>query len=197
MDLAGATDPPGDLFGDALHAADAVHSVRDDAPTLRVEVDPSLTDPGEYLGKKDGTPLRAAVHPQATRPRLTFLHEIGHYIDHAVFAPPGVWSSPTTDFDAWRAAVDNSVAVGQLRELKANPPMIELTRAFDYYLRIEECFARSYAEWVTVRSESNPLYDDLTDALAKLNYPYFWGFEDFGPIADELDKAFEEYGWKL
>jgi hypothetical protein len=108
----------------------------------------------------------------------------------------GIWTSPTERFDGWRQAVDQSEALEQLESLSSAPPLPELTQAFGYLLRTEELFARSYVEWVTVRSDDDSLHEELGLSISTLKYPEYWGFDDFGPIADQLDLVFEELGWK-
>jgi hypothetical protein len=93
--------------------------------------------------------------------------------------------------------VDETDAAAALHSLQAKPPLSQLTRSFHYFLRIHELFARSYAQWVAIRSSDETLLDQVSQSLSTLHYPEYWGFDDFDPVADALDRIFMELTWKL
>jgi hypothetical protein len=183
--------PPADQLPAVITAVDAVHVIPDTAPALPVALDAQLLVPGRYRVAADGTGT-LTLHPACARPGITLLHEIGHYLDHAVFGDGARWGSTGERFNAWRNGVASSGAVERLRAFVVSPPVPELARAYSYLLLQEELWARSYAQWVAVRSGHDTLLDELGSSLSALSYPEQWGFEDFAPIADEIDAFFEE-----
>lgn len=183
------------MFAETVTAAMAVHVVAADAAAIPVSIDPGLVYPGLYSIAADGQPVRIAVNPAVHRPRLTLLHEVGHFLDHRMIEPEGAWASTGPLFEAWRAAVDESDAVLELRRQELVPPLPQLARGMSYLLKIEELFARSYAQWIAIRSGNDALLDEVSGSLSGLSYPEYWGMDDFGPVADALDEAFKELKW--
>jgi hypothetical protein len=174
IDLSAVAGPMLDPLTRALAAASSAHVIADDAPLVRVEVDDTIGAPGRYDGTDEGIPMRIAVHPNSVRPGLTLLHETAHYLDHAAIGVPGQWASTGESFDEWRMRVDETDAAAALHSLQAKPPLPQLTRSFDYFLRIHELFARSYAQWVAIRSSDETLLDQVSQSLSTLHYPEYW-----------------------
>lgn len=185
---------PEEVLETVLAALEALHSVSDDAPRLTLQLDPDLPQPGRYDVSDDA--LRIRINPAAVRPHLTLLHELGHYIDHALLGERKRWGTSDERCDRWREAVDDSDSVRDLRQRQAAPELPELARPYGYFLWEEELWARSYVQWVVVRSGDETLLDELTGSLAALAYPEYWGFEDFAPIADRIDELFSEMTWR-
>jgi hypothetical protein len=180
----------------AISAVDAVHLI-DSSEPVRIELDPGMTRPALYSGQADGSAPNIYVHPNVVRPGLTTLHEIGHYLDHALIDTVGVHASPASPLlDRWRRTVRETDAISELQRLASKPPLVELRTFFEEQLTLEELFARSYAQWIAIRAGDDTLLDELNDALSTLNYPDFWGYDDFQPTADALDSLFEELQWK-
>lgn len=141
-------------------------------------------------------------------------------------APPGAtrigeWSSSDATNQAlaeWRNAVTNSKAVQTLKTWREAPraqrgtttPSGDIPQHLDYdhlryLLQTHEVFARSYAQYIAVRS-ADPI--GLAE-LRKLQgqgrpgsqgifpaYPRQWEDEDFAPIADAFDRLFDSLGWR-
>ena len=196
LDLSKLLPPFDDLLGKAVEAAMAVHAVVAAADRVPVVVEPALIYPGLY-SVEGGKPARIAIHPAVHRPRLTFLHEVGHYLDHGLIGDIGTWASTGSMSEKWRDAVDQTEAADELRRQEAVPPLPQLARTMRYLLRIEELFARSYGQWIGLRSGNDDLLDELSNSLSTLTYPEYWGMDDFAPVADALDLAFKELKWSL
>lgn len=101
--------------------------------------------------------------------------------------------------DGWRAAVDASQAVQTLKQwqrlpLAARPTPLS-TSWLHEALTHEELFARSYAQWIALRSQHATGLAELR-GLQQLPYPRQWQEADFAPIADAFDRLFELLGWR-
>lgn len=136
------------------------------------------------------------------------LHEVGHFLDFAGFGTPGEYASNSANAAVapWRKAVLHSEAVRSLTSL-----IVELVTALpeaetQRHRRLlepldpEELWARSYAQYVTIRS-SDP---DLAAALDQIRtpvpgfvyYPMQWDDADFEPIAEAIETLFRGIGWR-
>lgn len=196
IDLAAVRPPLDDVFSDALKSAMAVHSVHvDQSRSLSVAVDSELLYPGMYSIDAAGEPVRIAVNPAVARPALTFLHEVGHYLDHAVIGDRSRWASNGEMLTPWREAIASTDAVRQLEQQQSAPPLPQLARGMGYLLRTEELFARSYSQWIAMRSGNQGLLDELGSSLSGLSYPEYWGMDDFAPVADAFHQVFTELNW--
>lgn len=140
-------------------------------------------------------------------PNHVLAHEVGHFIDHQGLAPgKGYASSNGLDkrMDAWRAAVLKSDAIRSLQRLHGkNKIGTETVRRkyVNYLLKVEEIWARSYAQWITQRSGDSLLIEQLEAIMdgirnAPLAYQSQWEPEDFEPIARAMDDLFFELGWR-
>lgn len=134
-------------------------------------------------------------------PAFTVVHETGHFLDHrALGRTPGMFGSEDAAagrpahpaWQAWREAVNGSQAIQAIR---TGPDAYRAYRR--YLLSPREEFARSYSQWVAVRSGNRRLLDDLAKLRAEPGVlPYQWADDDFEPIARALDDLFAEVGWR-
>jgi hypothetical protein len=132
---------------------------------------------------------------------LTVVHELGHAADHRLFGQghsgPDLgtagWdmiagTSGDARFKDWWDAVTSSQAVA---DITADPT---LPGTYKKYLTLsKELFARSYAQWVAVRSGDahlQQLVQNVLDNLTGSEIASQWKEADFEPIARELDKLF-------
>ena len=122
-------------------------------------------------------------------PHLSAVHETGHLVDKHLLGD-GQWISMTPAVAAWRDAVHKSRAFKAL--LKGRKKM--WAGAWEYWSSDTELFARSYAQWITVRSGDAVLATDLKNALRSPRPGVFWKGKDFDKIAVALDDLFRERG---
>ena len=138
---------------------------------------------------------------------LTLVHEIGHYLDHKGI--DSLTTMATRDemvTHVWREAVSNSRAVKTLIDqynygyrygVDVDGYVLYPSRGYlDYLLMPEEIWARSYSQYISVRSRD----PDLLKALAaERDDPMYrarqWDDDDFEPIAKAFDTLFEVLGW--
>lgn len=129
------------------------------------------------------------VNPSGHWPRLTATHELGHALDFYAFGTPALSAAEASaEFASWRQIVGKSDAIAILEKL----PLPKKNR--DYLLSHREIWARSYAQWVAVRSGDPVLIADLERRLA-MTTGQQWAQKDFEPVAEAIDQIFERRGW--
>jgi hypothetical protein len=195
--------PPGSLGEElrrALAAVDRVHS--DGAlPRIVVAPEPSLADESSYEWAEDvNIVLGIAMRPDARHPALNLLHEIGHFLDHQAIGDIGSFASPVdARLAAWRSAVKKSDAVRQLRVIAQRASRVRIKEHVEYLLRIEELWARSYAQFITITSHDVGLLDDLRQDQPEPGrltmIPVQWHNDDFLPISESILELFQTLGW--
>jgi hypothetical protein len=168
---------------EAVAAVEDVHAFPDHSRVIPVSADDSLLTEARY------TPSLIRIHPERPRRRIALLHEVGHFLDDQVLVAHGrATSSPL--LEPWRRAVLRSDAILRLRELARSPPVTSAGQHLNYLLRFTETFARTYVQWIALRSRSGVLLEEVGEAQIALNYGEFWAFDDFDEIAEALDEAF-------
>lgn len=164
----------------AIDAASSVHRSPGFAPTtVRVAELPENVQ-GEFGIEPDGT-MSIEISTKAATPGLTTLHELGHRFAHGV---TGSVSGPATDpaLARWREAVDRSSSKRLLDAvLDAGGMSQESERQIIYAASWKELFARSYAQWVTVRSADSEILKELEARKRSL-----WDDADFEEIEEEF-----------
>jgi SPP1 gp7 family putative phage head morphogenesis protein len=138
---------------------------------------------------------------------LTLVHEIGHFLDHMGVSSTTMMASRDDVATAvWREAAGQSRAIRRLVEQWEKPydHGVELggmvsypNRGYlEYLLSPEEVWARSYAQYIAVRSGDSRL---LASIAAERTDPLYgarqWAAADFEPIAAAFDTLFERIGW--
>ncbi len=169
------------------------------------------TDEGRfsyYVGSREA--VQIAVRESGAHRELTTIHEIGHYLDHSGIGKRLEMSSVSdTMMDGWRKAVRSSAAYEKLISAKRRG-YVEVERGgikgiftgpsfhshWNYLLSDEELWARSYAQYITTRTNDAVLRDQLAIALSnKVEDGNQWTDDDFEPIAKEIDNLFKQLGW--
>ncbi len=206
--------------------ANAIDKVHGDGPLAPIPVYRTKLPPnvgGQFrFSSMGGRPadIRMALRPNT--PALDLAHETGHWIDQAGILNNSGTSATNTmmiqpgkvpdGVKAWRAAIGESAAVQRMRamrdELKQNRYLVmeDGTKAavsvgwFDYATRMDELWARSYAQYIAVRSGDAQLLAELRGEqekarTANLRVPEQWEDDDFEPIARAFDTLFTSLGW--
>ncbi len=165
-----------------------------------------------------GKPLRIVVVPTATCPELTLVHELGHLIDHQLLGTSWRYASADPSLlVTWRQRIEASETFQTLNaastfiEQGESEVVVELPdaesytfkfselniRMVQYLLKPCELFARSYAQYIALRSQHNVLRHGLNaqqTALSRAVIPRQWEDEDFEPIAEAFDALFHQQG---
>lgn len=152
-----------------------------------------------------GTAFDILVSSDGDDPAFTLVHEVGHYLDHqALGVAPGTFASAAGELCELLDSLEMTDAVRELRRLERQAP-IALSDVgglavilddddFAYLLEPEELFARSYAQYVAVRSGDPTLLRDLL-AAQRIVYPQQWKDRDFEAVAAAFDEVLEALGW--
>lgn len=153
----------------------------------------------ENIGATDGTydagfDVISLSEENTTRNQnleITFVHEFGH---HVSLAEEGNYSlnqfldktDRISTLKTWKEALYRSDTYSGLKERNDKSP-----DPYDEYLLDErEAFARTYAQWITLRSGNKTLAKQL-DAMYSDNVNFRWGDKEFEPIAEALDEHFK------
>lgn len=158
------------------------------------------------------------ISKHADHPELSFVHEVGHYLDlRGMGAKRGFKSAENVKLmKEFHDAVEESGSIKWWRGCKAtegqigipNPNAVggldiyDIEGTVDYVLAPHEIFARAYAQYIAKKSGSPTLLTQLNkmrqwDKDATPFYlPYQWGEEEFEPIFNAMDKLLENLNWR-
>lgn len=199
-----------DAVREALRAVDSVHG-DGDLPRLEIRLGRGKKEIGGYVYARDGSPRRIVVSRHSDHPRLSFVHELGHFLDHQGLGIPGRFASEAGRLAEVMSVIERSHAIVALRSLRGRRRAIvtrrdgrrELhtlrARHIDYLLQPRELFARAYAQYIAVRNADVTLLIELDvirrDLLASQVYHDQWTDDDFAPIGEALDGLLRRLGW--
>lgn len=218
FDLSGLPGPRSRMGGAVRGTLGAINSVHGTGESMiyefgKLPIKQTATKNALGAYRASGTlPLEINVSSRGTHPMMTTAHEIGHYIDHVSLGKPGEYASSLigghSDLDKWRDVVYKSDAVQELINCKGRT--FTITQAgfeytwvpsdnwIDYSTEGREIFARSYSQYIAVRSGDEKMLAEL-NALRNKSVPAYipeqWDDEDFKPIAAALDELFKKKGW--
>ena len=164
----------------ALAAADAFHVLHSNLEPVPVRPTSTTSQSGCYRLRK-GDPVDLRVSGRHGRVPLSFLHELGHFVDHQLGAALGPsWASGHDDaFAAWRAAA---------AELPSRAPAGSGRSRRRYFDSAKEVWARSYAQTVLTRTRDPLLQGHLT-RLLELDDVFVWPAAEFAFLAVEVDRV--------
>jgi SPP1 gp7 family putative phage head morphogenesis protein len=177
---------------DRLHGDGALPKI----PVVNLTTGKKTTH-GHFARFKSGKAAEIAVRATGHHAELTFAHEIGHFLDGYGIGP-GNYASNMLHVRVrdWHAAVMRSDAFKHLQALLKDP--IADGKHLNYLLEPTEVFARSYAQWVAVRSGNTAMLAQLAEMRIRGTGVYYsrqWDDADFEPIAVEFDRLFRSLGW--
>jgi hypothetical protein len=137
--------------------------------------------------------ISLTINPNRARWMLAAVHEIGHFLDHQGIDPTNEPASRRhPNLDEWRQRVRESTAIRILARL-VGPE--------DYLMRFEELWARSYVQWIAIRSGDPTLLHQVVESReSRPADPIFygqWDAADFDPIGDAIDRLFRRLGWRV
>lgn len=163
----------------ALAAADRLHVFPTDLHPVPVRPTSATSQSGCYR-MREGDPIDLRVSRRHDRVPLSFLHELGHLVDHQLAPSPRAFASPRLRaFAAWRAA---------LGALASRAP-VHASRGRRRYLDSwRELWARSYAQTVLERS-GDPVLLERLRALQAADDVFVWPAREFEPVAVEVERV--------
>ena len=151
----------------ALRAADALHVLRSDLDPVPVRPTATTSQAGCYR-LRQADPIDVRVSRRHGRVPLSFLHELGHLVDHQ----HGWGLGP-----ALRAALPSipsraPAGIGRSRRRYFDSP--------------REVWARAYAQTALTRTDDPWLQEHLAALLAR-DDEFVWQPDDFAPVAAALE----------
>jgi hypothetical protein len=208
--------PNGPFHVDLITAAKLIDRVHGDGelPIIAGTVAFGLRRRGVFVfDESEGRPI--AVRVDAALPDRVFngLHEIGHFLDFSGIGRRGTWASRIDPrLSEWRRAVGRSRAFRQLSALARRETAIVAGPTGSPYeaivprevvaqsIPLEECWARSYAQFIATTTGDGELINSL-DRLRQrvpgcLYIPLQWEDGDFAAIASAVAVLFRRLGWR-
>jgi hypothetical protein len=142
-------------------------------------------------------PLAIRVRGAAPHRHFVTIHEIGHFLDLMGLPGVGYSSDAHESLTTWRRAIFRSRAFGELERLvDASDP--EVADRATVLLKTSELWARTYAQFVAVRSGS-PILERSLSALRQRSgsvyLPRQWDDHDFVTIERAIEGLFQNLGW--
>lgn len=201
------------ILSEALAAIDSIHG-DGELPALPVVKLRKGSALGNFVHYQfNGKPVSIGIYPKGSNPRLTALHEIGHFLDYCGIGVKHNFASANHELlKEWNEAVSNSDAIKKIRnaiatgEIKyqdtfgksSDQKLFSHQRSFFEYLNKPwEIFARSYAQYIAYKTNNEGLLKELEEAQSKYTiYQYRqWEREDFNEIEKAFDNLFIKLGW--
>ncbi len=169
----------------ALAAADALHVLLSDLEPVPVQATSTTSQSGCYR-LRHGDPVDLRVSRRHGRVALSFLHELGHFVDHQLGHELGpTWASGHHEaFADWREAASR---------LPSRLPATAGRYRRRYFNSAKEVWARSYAQAVIALSVDPWLHRHLAGLIAGDDI-FVWPTAEFEPVADEVVLTFERLG---
>ena len=170
----------------ALAAADRLHLLHSDLDPVPVRPTATTSQSGCYRLRK-GDPVDLRVSSRHGRVALSFLHELGHLVDHQLGYDPanGTFASGSHDaFSDWRAAaaaLPCRLAAGTGRSQRR------------YFGSAKEVWARSYAQ-ATLTISGDPWLERHLEKLLALEDSFVWPAVELAPVATEVERVLERLG---
>jgi hypothetical protein len=157
----------------ALRAAAALHGLVTDLEPVPVRPTATTRQSGCYR-MREGDPIDLRVSRRHDRVPLSFLHEVGHLLDHQLAPQPRRFASPShAAFRRWRELV---------RALPSRAPAHASRTHRRYFDSSREVWARSYAQTVLALAPDERLRDTVR-RLQRAGDPFVWPEREEAAIA--------------
>lgn len=169
----------------ALAAADAFHLLYSNLDPVPVRPTSTTSQAGCYR-LREGDPIDLRVSRRHGRVALSFLHELGHLVDHQLGWELGpAWASGHHEaFADWRSAV---------AELPCRLPPGSGRSRRRYFRSTKEAWARGYAQLVLARS-GDPWLEQHLASLQAADDIFVWPAAEFAPVGMELERVLDRLG---
>jgi hypothetical protein len=145
------------------------------------------------------------------RHHLTFIHELGHFLDHQGLGAPGRYASEDGRLPEILGAIRRTDAI-RLLEIRSGQDSVLIDgargrryrfpiqrRQVAYLLEPKETFARAYAQYIALRTRDPILLAELDSlrqaTISQRVYHTHWTEEDFEPVAGAIERLFVQRGW--
>ena len=169
----------------ALAAAGTLHVLHSDLEPVPVRATSTTSQSGCYR-LRGGDPIDLRVSRRHDRVALSFLHELGHFLDHQLGHELGpAWASGHHDaFAGWREAA---------AQLPSRLPAGVGRSRRRYFTSTKELWARGYAQAVMTSTEEPALHAALA-GLIELDDAFVWPAAAFEPVSRAVSETFDRLG---
>jgi hypothetical protein len=169
----------------ALAAADALHVLSSNLEPVPVRATSTTSQSGCYR-VRHGDPVDLRVSRRHGRVALSFLHELGHFVDHQLGHELGpAWASGHHEsFAGWREAA---------AQLPSRLPAGVGRSRRRYFTSSKELWARSYAQTVLTVTHDPALHAALA-GLIEVEDVFVWPAAEFEPVVDAFERTFDRLG---
>jgi hypothetical protein len=169
----------------SLAAADALHVLSSDLEPVPVRATSTTSQSGCYR-LRHGDPVDLRVSRRHNRVALSFLHELGHFVDHQLGHELGpAWASAHHEsFAGWREAA---------AQLPSRLPAGVGRSRRRYFTSSKELWARSYAQTVMTVTHDPTLHATLA-GLIEADDVFVWPAVEFEPVVDAVEETFVRLG---
>ena len=170
----------------ALAAADRLHLLHSDLDPVPVRPTSTTSQSGCYRLRK-GDPIDLRVSRRHGRVALSFLHELGHLVDHQLGYEPGKRTFASAWHDAFADWRDAAAALPSRAPARAS----RLRKR--YFDSANELWARGYAQLVVTRS-GDPWLEQHLASLQAVDDVFVWPAAEFAPAGGELERVLDRLG---
>lgn len=178
----------------ASHAFSCISKVHGDGKLPKIPMKTSRAKSYNGQFETRGSFASAIRISGSDHKELTVLHEVGHYLDNAAFPKAnGMVSFASSSPGSSKMAK----LMDALRKSEAVKGIVSSGYKVGYYTKPTEMIARSYAQYIAVKTQDAVLISQLNGILdAGTGYRYSqWTDSDFRPILEAYDELLEEMGW--
>ena len=158
----------------ALAAADALHLLHTDLEPVPVRPTATMSQAGAYRSRLED-PVDLRVSRSHGRVPISFLHELGHFVDHQ---------------HGWELGPALRRASGRV---PSRAPACASAYHRRYFNSSREVWARSYAQTVLARS-SDPWLQRHLAGLLQRDDAFVWPSSEFEPLAAAVETVLAELG---
>jgi len=193
------------ILRNTISIVDSVHRFSA-VPSFPVVITRRRGENGAYIYRtRPSRPEAIEISAHGDHIQLTLLHELGHLLDHMTLNPikRGFASQFDSTFDPLIRWWAEDRLVNDLSEMLRRYGRMETSwacRRLREELDPMELWARTYAQWVTVRSGDQELAQKLGELRLKGEYfagrwcTLHWEEAEFGGIIPMVDRLMEEAG---
>ena len=158
----------------ALAAADALHLLHTDLDPVPVRPTATMSQAGAYRSRLED-PVDIRVSRSHGRIPISFLHELGHFVDHQ---------------HGWQLGPALRRAVGSV---PSRAPACASAHHRRYFNSSREVWARSYAQTALTRS-ADPWLQRRLAALVEHDDAFVWPPGEFEPLAAAVEAVLADLG---
>jgi hypothetical protein len=209
----------------SIEAIDSVHG-DGSLPKIPIKQTNTTNRNGAFWRDHYGKPIKIDVSAKGDHLLMTTTHEVGHFLDYEGIpkTQPDMRHGYTgtmyrdfrkeSQFAEWVKAIDESEAVKKLRDVQTKSQVVlgtvstlqgpqkimyNIDKNHAKYLNTDvELWARSYAQYITHKSQNEVMRKELTqhqESNYGKVYGSQWDHADFLPIAQAFDNLFTALGW--